>query len=79
MWGGASKLDTAMWYDDMLCKKYAIVWRMEWVPLLGFSVYDEPGKPLVFGTEKYVHANWLLSTYQVNRSHSATRHQGSRF
>ena len=52
--GGASDMDTALWYRAKLQEKYELTWRWKWENLLGFGVEDEPDKPLAFTSEKYV-------------------------
>ena len=52
--GGASDMDTALWYRAKLMEKYELTWRWKWENLLGFGVEDEPDKPLAFTSTKYV-------------------------
>ena len=53
-WGGATNMDTALWFKAMLEKKYAITWSWMWDNTLGFGVEADEGKPLAFSTNKYV-------------------------
>jgi hypothetical protein len=53
-YGGASDMDRALWYRDLLKTKYDITWEFEWKNMLGFGVIDEEDKPLAFTANKYV-------------------------